>query len=134
MPAPSINDETSYHQNAASKRIAARAPKFASNSQPNAGCVFMSPSLRLMGALNRSDLQCEVRHLTVRFHHSHGAKGERTAKNENRKIPGHRYSLPLPTPHSTNRAGMGVTTVTKHRFYLATPKRELPSKVMRFGS
>ena len=87
-----------------------------------------------MGALNRSDLQCGVRHLTVRFHHSHGAKGERTAKNENRKIPGHRYSLPLPTPHSTNRAGMGVTTVTKHRFYLATPKRELPSKAMRFGS
>jgi hypothetical protein len=71
------------------------------------------------------DLQCDdlrrrVRHLKVRFHHGRGAKCEGAAKNNERDIPGHRRTPHFPVPTLPIERDMGVTAVTKHRFYLAS--------------
>jgi hypothetical protein len=58
------------------------------------GCLFMSPRSGLMGALKCDDLRRSVRHLKVRFHHSHDANRECTANNKKRCIPNHRCCLP----------------------------------------
>jgi hypothetical protein len=65
-----------------------RASEIRFGSQADTVAIF------LMKALKCDDLRRRVRHLKVRFHHSHGAKCERAAKNNECDIPGHRR-----TPH-----------------------------------
>jgi hypothetical protein len=86
------------------------------------GCVFMSPRPRLMGTVICDDLRHRLRNQKVSFYHSHGANAESATKNKECEIPSHRCSLAR-LKECTDRADRGVTAVTKHRFYLAPPKR-----------
>jgi hypothetical protein len=69
-------------------------------------CAFISHFPRLMDAMICDDLRRRIRHLKVSFHHGHGTKAERAAKNEECEIPNHRCSLPS-GPKMRRQSGHG---------------------------
>src|SRR5580704_340430 len=82
-----------------------------------------------MKALKCDDLRRRVRHLKVRFHHSHGAKCEGAAKNNECDIPGHRRTPHFPCHSLPIERDMGVTAVTKHRFYVVSVPTLSPKRI-----